>query len=45
MVPIDFTVNTDVALKKAISLADDEATIHLLHVSHVDYTEDIYWAG
>lgn len=36
LVPIDFSVNAEIALKKTVSLADEEATIHLLHVSHIN---------
>lgn len=33
LVPVDFSINTEVAVKKALEIADGEgATIHLLHV-------------
>ena len=32
LVPVDFRVNTEVAIKKAIEIADHDAVIHLLHV-------------
>lgn len=32
LIPVDFTVNTDVAVRKALELADRESVIHLLHV-------------
>jgi nucleotide-binding universal stress UspA family protein len=36
LVPIDFTVNTEVAIRKALTLSEgSSATIHLLHVSTV----------
>lgn len=36
LVPVDFTVNTEVAIKKALSLCEGSgAAIHLLHVSRV----------
>lgn len=35
IVPIDFSINAEIALKKAVSLADENATIHLLHVSNI----------
>jgi nucleotide-binding universal stress UspA family protein len=35
LVPVDFSVNTEVAINKALELADkDGATIHLLHVAN-----------
>jgi nucleotide-binding universal stress UspA family protein len=37
IVPADFSVNTEIALKKAVELADEGATIHLLHVSNLDF--------
>ena len=36
LVPVDFSINTEVALKKAAAIADEEAIIHLLHVSQFD---------
>lgn len=34
LIPVDFSLNTEIALKKAIGLAGvDETTIHLLHVT------------
>ena len=36
LVPVDFTVNTDLALKKAITFCQDEGTtLHLFHVQRV----------
>lgn len=36
MIPVDFTVNTEVAIRKALSLSDGPGTtIHLLHISTV----------
>ncbi|MGZ8554646.1 MAG: universal stress protein [Chitinophagaceae bacterium] len=32
LVPVDFTINTEVAVKKALCFADAGAVIHLLHV-------------
>ena len=33
LVPVDFSLNTEIAVKKALEVADlNEATIHLLHV-------------
>ena len=33
LIPVDFTINTEIAVKKALEVADiNEATIHLLHV-------------
>ena len=36
LVPVDFSVNTEVAVKKALVLADETTTIHLLHVQKND---------
>ncbi len=32
LIPVDFTTNTEVAVMKGIELADNDCTIHLLHV-------------
>lgn len=32
LVPVDFTLNTEVAIRKAVELGDESSTIHLLHV-------------
>lgn len=47
IVPIDFSINAETALKKAVSLADHAATIHLLHVTHLDgYRRHFFnWMG
>lgn len=38
LVPVDFTLNTEVAINKTLELIDDEgSTIHLLHVSRSGY--------
>lgn len=38
LVPVDFTINTEVALAKALALvATDSATLHLLHLYRGDY--------
>ena len=35
LIPVDFTLNTEIAIKKAISLiGTDKAVLHLLHVVH-----------
>ena len=34
LIPVDFSVNTDVAIKKAMDLAEDHTIIHLLHVQN-----------
>jgi len=36
LVPVDFSINADVAINKALELADESATIHLVHV--LDHT-------
>ena len=34
LIPVDFSFNTEIALKKAVGLAGaEETTIHLLHVT------------
>jgi nucleotide-binding universal stress UspA family protein len=39
LVPVDFTVNTEVAIKKALALCENpEATIHLLHIPKISVT-------
>src|SRR5687768_6885726 len=32
LIPVDFSINTEVAIKKALVLAENGTTIHLLHV-------------
>jgi len=32
LVPVDFTINTDVAIRKALDICHPEAALHLLHV-------------
>jgi nucleotide-binding universal stress UspA family protein len=32
LVPVDFSINTDLAVKKAIELSDQDTTVHLLNV-------------
>jgi len=34
LVPVDLTVNTEVAVKKAVQLADHSSNIHLLYIRH-----------
>lgn len=39
LVPVDFTLNTEVAINKTLELMDhEEAIIHLLHVNHGGYS-------
>lgn len=33
LVPVDFTLNTDVAINKTLELIDEESLIHLLHIT------------
>src|SRR5689334_20755074 len=32
VVPVDFSVNSDVAINKALEMADEQAIVHLVHV-------------
>jgi nucleotide-binding universal stress UspA family protein len=32
LIPVDFTLNTDVAINKALELIDEDSIVHLLHV-------------
>lgn len=32
LVPVDYTINTEVAIKKALELCEPDATIHLFHI-------------
>jgi len=42
LVPVDFSDNTDLAVNKAVALADpDNCTIHLLHVTHLPASRSI----
>jgi len=42
LIPIDLTVNTEVAVNKALDLANAGATIHLLHVQNAAYYSGEY---
>lgn len=38
LVPVDFSINTDTALEKAISLCIPGGTIHLLHIHRINHS-------
>lgn len=37
LIPVDFSINTEVAIKKALEMADKNATLHLLHVKKYQF--------
>lgn len=35
LIPVDFTINTDIAIEKALGLCNEHSCIHLLHVQQI----------
>ncbi len=42
LIPVDLTLNTELAVRRAIELADQDTIIHLLHVQH-PYAPGFVW--